>query len=258
MPKSMLDVRQIPILSDNYSYLIKDNQTGAVAVIDPGVAGPILEKSRELGWKITDILLTHHHHDHIGGAAEIKAQTGAKVTGPTKDLHRISGMDETVDGGDTLRFGAHTAKVFFVPGHTLGHIAYWFEEAGVLFPGDSLFALGCGRLFEGTPEMMWQSLEQYLPLPTETIIYCAHEYTLANASFAQTIDPDNPELIQRIEEIKKLRNQNKPTVPSTLEEELKTNPFLRPDDAKIRQQLGMVTASNAEVFKEIRLRKDNF
>ncbi len=254
----MIDVRQIPILSDNYCYLLRDEKTGAVAVIDPGVAEPVLNEAKRLNWQITDIILTHHHYDHVDGVAEIKALTGAKVTGPTKDNHRIEHLDETVDGGDILTFGSQTAKVFFVPGHTLGHIAYWFEESNILFPGDSLFALGCGRLFEGTPEMMWQSLQQYLPLPNETIVYCAHEYTLANAEFAVTIDPDNQLLLRRVAEIRRLRSGDKPTVPSTLDEEFNTNPFLRPNDPQIRKQLGMMSATDAEVFKEIRLRKDNF
>ncbi|WP_419903673.1 hydroxyacylglutathione hydrolase [Kiloniella sp.] len=254
----MIDVKQIPILSDNYCYLLRDEKTGAVAVIDPGVATPILDEAKRLNWQITDIILTHHHYDHVDGVAEIKAQTGATVTGPAKDTHRIDHLDKTVDGGDTLTFGSQTAKVFFVPGHTLGHIAYWFEESNVLFPGDSLFALGCGRLFEGTPEMMWQSLQQYLLLPAQTVVYCAHEYTLSNAEFALTIDPKNNNLTQRVTKIKKLRSQGKPTVPSTLGEEFKTNPFLRPDDLGIRKQLEMTSATDAEVFREIRLRKDNF
>ncbi|KLN62386.1 hydroxyacylglutathione hydrolase [Kiloniella spongiae] len=254
----MLDVRQIPILSDNYSYLIKDTETGAVAVIDPGVSDPILDKADEFGWQITDIILTHHHYDHIDGLADIKQKTNAKVTGPKRDQHRIEGMDALVDGGDNIQFGSRTAKVFYVPGHTLGHIAYWFEEDNILFPGDSLFSLGCGRLFEGTPEMMWQSLQQYLPLPEKTCIYSAHEYTLSNAEFSLTIDPDNSDLKNRVEKIKSLRKNNEPTVPSLLGEELKTNPFLRPNDIGIRKNLSMLSATDADVFKEIRKRKDNF
>ncbi|MEH6629910.1 MAG: hydroxyacylglutathione hydrolase [Halopseudomonas aestusnigri] len=254
----MINVKQIPLLSDNYCYLLRDDETGAVAVIDPGDAKPVLDEAKRLNWQITDVILTHHHYDHVDGVAEIKTQTGATVTGPTKDNHRIDHLDRTVDGGDTLTFGSQTAKVFYVPGHTLGHIAYWFGKANILFPGDSLFALGCGRLFEGTPEMMWQSLQQYLTLPEQTVVYCAHEYTLANADFALTIDPTNKNLIQRVAEIRKLRSEDKPTVPSRLDEEFKTNPFLRPNDPHIREQLKMVSATDAEVFKEIRLRKDNF
>lgn len=254
----MLDVRQIPILSDNYSYLIKDTNTGSVAVIDPGVSDVILEQADKLGWTITDIILTHHHDDHIGGLADIKHKTNAKVTGPQRDQHRIDGMDFMVDGGDSIQFGSKTAKVFYVPGHTLGHIAYWFENEDILFPGDSLFSLGCGRLFEGTPEMMWQSLQQYLPLPEQTLIYSAHEYTLSNAEFSLTVDPDNSDLKKRVEKIKSLRKDDQPTVPSLLSEELKTNPFLRPNDAGIRETLNMLSATDADVFKEIRKRKDNF
>ncbi|WP_179187834.1 hydroxyacylglutathione hydrolase [Kiloniella majae] len=254
----MLDVRQIPILSDNYSYLIKDTETNAVAVIDPGVSDPILEKADEFGWQITDIILTHHHYDHIDGLADIKQKTNAKVTGPKRDQHRIDGMDTVVDGGDSIEFGSKTAKVFYVPGHTLGDIAYWFADEDILFPGDSLFSLGCGRLFEGTPEMMWQSLQQYLSLPEKTLIYSAHEYTLSNAEFSLTIDPDNSDLKNRVEKIKRLRENNQPTVPSLLSEELKTNPFLRPNDIGIRKKLNMLSATDADVFKEIRKRKDNF
>ncbi|MFD2204441.1 hydroxyacylglutathione hydrolase [Kiloniella antarctica] len=254
----MIDVRQIPVLSDNYCYLLRDEQTGAVGVIDPGEALPVLNEANQLNWKITDVILTHHHNDHVDGVAEIKSKTGAKVTGPTKDTHRIDHLDATVDGGDTLTFGSQTAKVFYVPGHTLGHIAYWFEKSNILFSGDSLFALGCGRLFEGTPEMMWQSLQQFITLPKQTVVYCAHEYTLSNADFALTIDPENETLRQRVVEIRALRAQDKPTVPSTLNEEFETNPFLRPNDQEIRKQLKMESATDAEVFKEIRLRKDNF
>ncbi|KKJ78067.1 hydroxyacylglutathione hydrolase [Kiloniella litopenaei] len=254
----MLDVRQIPILSDNYSYLIKDTDTGAVAVIDPGVSDQILEQADELGWMITDVILTHHHYDHIDGLADIKQRTNAKVTGPKKDQHRIDGIDILVDGGDSILFGSKTAKVFYVPGHTLGHIAYWFEDDNILFPGDSLFSLGCGRLFEGTPEMMWQSLQQYLSLPENTLIYSAHEYTLSNAEFSLTVDPENADLKKRVEKIRRLRKDGQPTVPSLLSEELKTNPFLRPGDTGIRKELNMPTATDADVFKEIRKRKDNF
>ncbi|MCZ4281630.1 hydroxyacylglutathione hydrolase [Kiloniella laminariae] len=253
-----LEVRQIPILSDNYCYLLRDPVSGAVAVIDPGEAQPVMQQAGSCGWKITHILLTHHHHDHIGGIAEIKAATGATVIGPAKEQQKISLLEQTLDGGQQLLFGSETAEIFSVPGHTLGHIAFWFRNSALLFSGDSLFALGCGRLFEGTGEMMWQSLKQYLSLPPETLVYCAHEYTLSNARFALNVDPDNSDLIQRVEEIERLRQHSQPTVPSRLGDEFATNPFLRPGDPKIRKRLAMSQASDEEVFTELRHRKDNF
>ncbi|WP_020590917.1 hydroxyacylglutathione hydrolase [Kiloniella laminariae] len=253
-----LEVKQIPILSDNYCYLLRDPVSGVVAVIDPGESLPILREASSCDWKITHILLTHHHHDHIGGVAEIKAATGATVIGPARERQKISQLDHALEGGQQLVFGSETAEIFSVPGHTLGHIAFWFKKSALLFSGDSLFALGCGRLFEGTAEMMWQSLQQYLSLPEETLVCCAHEYTLSNARFALSIDPENPALIQRAEEIERLRQDKLPTIPSRLGDEFATNPFLRPGDPKIRKILAMSQASDEEVFTEIRHRKDNF
>jgi hydroxyacylglutathione hydrolase len=189
---------------------------------------------------------------------EIKQATGCQIIGPAGEADKIPGIDRAVDDGDMVQLGAHKAHVLNVGGHTLGHIAYHLPATAHAFVGDSLFALGCGRVFEGTMAQMWASLQKLAALPRQTQVFCAHEYTAANAAFAATIDPDNPHLQQRIAEITALRAQNQPTVPTEIGRELDTNPFLRPDDANIRQHLNMIDASDAEVFAEIRARKDSF
>lgn len=255
---SELQVEQIPVLSDNYVYLVHEPKSGAVAVVDPAVSGPVLARAEELGWRITHILNTHHHPDHVGGNLEIKEATGCTIVGPKPDRDRIPGIDVEVDDGDSYRFGTQVAEVFFVPGHTRGHIAYWFASSQALFCGDTLFALGCGRLFEGTPEQMWSSLSRLRALPPETRVYCAHEYTQANARFALSVDGGNPDLVRRAEEIDRLREQGKPTVPSFLGQEVATNPFLRADDPELAENVGLAGSAPVEVFAEVRHRKDNF
>lgn len=254
----MLEIVQIPVLNDNYVYLVHEPRREAVGVVDPAVAKPVLAVLAERGWRLTHILNTHHHGDHVGGNLAIKAATGCTVVGPKADKARIPGIDVTVGDGETYRFGAEDALVFDVPGHTRGHIAYWFAGAHALFCGDTLFALGCGRLFEGTPDQMWRSLSRLRALPDEARVYCAHEYTQANARFALTVEPGNADLVARSRRIDAARAKGAPTVPSTMGEERATNPFLRPESPEIRERVGLRDADDVAVFAAVRKRKDNF
>jgi len=253
----VLTIERLPVLSDNYMYLVHESESGVTAAIDPPVARPILERLAENGWKLDWILATHHHPDHVAGIAELKEATGAKVVGPAAERDTIPGIDLEVKEGDRFDLGASSSVVIETPGHTLGHISYWFEQDNALFCADALFALGCGRVFEGTMEQMWESLSKLRELPDEALVYCGHEYTLSNAQFALTVDPDNEALQDRCREIEALRSSDQPTVPSLLGLEKETNPFLRPDDPGIRARLGMEAASDADVFAEIRRRKDS-
>jgi len=253
-----LQVEQIPVLSDNYVYLLHQPEGGVTAVVDPAVAAPVLERLQRHGWRLDWILSTHHHADHTGGNLELKQATGCQVAGPKKDAARIPGLDLGLLEGDRFELGALAAEIFETPGHTSGHITYWFPDARALFCADTLFSLGCGRLFEGSPEQMWRSLSKFGRLPDDALVYCGHEYTAANARFALTVDPDNPALKARAAEIDQQRAAGQPTVPTTLGAERRANPFLRPHDPAIRRQLGMADASDVEVFAEIRARKDRF
>lgn len=253
-----LDIHQIPVLSDNYVYLARCQETGDTAVIDPAVAQPVLDAAKELGWGITHILNTHHHPDHVGGNMEIKEATGCTIVGPGPDKDRIPGIVIEVDEGDTYTMGACESRVYFVPGHTRGHIAFWFEDSDALFIGDTIFMLGCGRLFEGTPAQMWDSIQKLRGLPPETNIYCAHEYTQSNAKFAVTVEPDNDALMARARKIDEMRARGERTVPDTLGVELATNPFLRADAPTLAEGVGMPGADPVDVFAEVRQRKDNF
>ncbi len=253
-----LEIVQIPVLNDNYVYLAREPQSGAVGVVDPAVHEPVLAELQRRNWTLTHILNTHHHPDHVGGNVALKQATGCKVIGPEADADRIPGLDIAVGDNEGINLGNETARVFDVPGHTKGHIAYWFADSQALFCGDTLFALGCGRLFEGTPAQMWSSLTKLRRLPDETRVYCAHEYTESNARFAVTVEPGNAALQQRYARIRELRAAGKPTVPSTLAEEKATNPFLRPMSGDIRQQLNMADADDVAVFAEVRKRKDGF
>lgn len=253
-----LEIVQIPVLNDNYVYLAREPQSGAVGVVDPAVHEPVLAELSRRNWTLTHILNTHHHPDHVGGNMALKEATSCKVIGPEADADRIPGLDIAVGDNEGINLGHETARVFDVPGHTKGHIAYWFADSEALFCGDTLFALGCGRLFEGTPAQMWTSLSKLRRLPDDTRVYCAHEYTESNARFAVTVDPGNEALQQRYDRIRELRAAGKPTVPSTLGEEKATNPFLRPMSDNIRQQLNMTGADDVAVFAEVRKRKDSF
>ncbi|MGF1607051.1 MAG: hydroxyacylglutathione hydrolase [Rhodothalassiaceae bacterium] len=252
------DVVQIPALQDNYIYLVREPNSGAVAVIDPAEDEPVRAALAERGWTPELILNTHHHFDHIGGNAALKQRFGCRIIGPAADTHRIPEMDAAVREGDTVTIGAATGQVLETPGHTSGHISFYFPEQAALFCGDTLFALGCGRLFEGTPEQMWQSLSKLKALPDETLVYCAHEYTEANAAFARSIDPDNGDLARRADQIAAQRRADRPTVPSRLADEKATNPFLRPDDPAIVRTIGLSDADTVRRFAEIRARKDRF
>ena len=239
----MLAVHQFPCLSDNYGYLIRDSETGAVATIDTPDADAILNQAQALGWTITDIWNTHWHPDHAGGNAKIIEATGAKVTGPAEVSRIAAAPDLVVSGGEIVRLGDSEALVIDVGGHTLGHIAFHFPQESKAFVGDSLFALGCGRLFEGTAEQMWASLQRLMALPADTAVYCAHEYTTSNLAFALSVS-DAPALRARAEVIRALRASGKPTVPTTIGDELETNPFLQ--------------AGSAARFGELRAAKDGF
>ena len=253
-----LEIQYIPILSDNYAYLAHDPGTGATAAVDPAVAGPVCAALDRLGWKLTHILNTHHHDDHVGGNMELKRATGCKIVGSRAEASSTPGVDMEVGEGDEVAIGGQTARVFLVPGHTRGHVAYWFEDSRALFSGDALFSLGCGRLFEGTAEQMWSSLNKLRALPDETNVYCAHEYTSANADFALTIEPGNAALKARAENVQALRWAGKPTVPSTMAEEKTANPFLRADQPELIKAAGLAGKDAVSVFAEIRRRKDSF
>ena len=252
-----LEIEVLPALSDNYVYLLHEPESGASGVVDPAEAGPVLARLETLGRGLEWILSTHHHFDHTGGNLEIKGATGCRIVGPLAERDRIPGIDVTVEEGDRFELGGAVAEVFDTPGHTSGHISFWFPGSAALFCADTLFALGCGRLFEGTPDQMWSSLQKLRALPDETLVYCGHEYTLSNAHFAVTVDPDNAALRDRAAEIERMRADGQPTIPSRLAQEKATNPFLRPDDPVIRALLGMESASDSEVFGEIRRRKDS-
>jgi len=254
----MLEIERIPVLSDNYVWLVREPASGAVAVVDPAVDEPVEAALARKGWRLTHIINTHHHPDHTGGNLALKARHGLTVVGPRADAARIPGIDIEVGDGDTYLFGAEPARVYDVPGHTRGHIAYWFEGSNALFCGDTLFALGCGRLFEGTPAQMWHSLGKFAGMPDETRVYCAHEYTQSNARFALTVDGGNPALVDRARRIDAMRADGKATVPSTLGEERATNPFLRADDPAIAAAVGLSPGDPVAVFAEVRRRKDNF
>src|ERR1041384_5772622 len=209
-----LDIVRIPVLNDNYVWLMREPQGGWVGVVDPAVAGPVLAEAEKRRWKITHILNTHHHGDHVGGNMEIKNATGCAIVGNRRDKARIPGIDVEGDDGDRFRVGEAEADVFFIPGHTSGHIAYAFKEQRALFCGDTIFALGCGKMFEGTPQQFWHSLDRLRALPDDMRVYCAHEYTQSNARFAVTIETDNQQLMARRDSIDAARARNEATVPS--------------------------------------------
>lgn len=252
------EIVTIPCLTDNYAYLLHDDATGATAVIDVPEAAPIQAELDKRGWTLTDILITHHHWDHVDGFGALHKATGAKVWGAAADAERLPPLDHAMAEGDSVQMGNLTGHVIDVSGHTMGHIAVHFPEAQAVFTADSLMALGCGRLFEGDAATMWASLQKLSALPHETLVCSGHEYTQSNARFAATIEPDNPELISRIAAVDAARAEGKATVPSRLSEELATNPFLRADLPGLAAAVGMPGADPAKVFAEIRTRKDMF
>ncbi len=252
------EIVTVPCLRDNYAFLLHDPVTGATAVVDVPEAAPIEAALAERGWRLSDILITHHHADHIDGVEALRKATGAKVWGARADAHRLPALDHAVSEGDSVTVGGLSGDVIDVSGHTVGHIALHFPQAGAVFTADSLMALGCGRLFEGTPEQMWASLSKLAKLPPETLVCSGHEYTASNARFALTVDPDNSALISRAAAVDAARAANRPTVPSTLAEELETNPFLRAADPAIARHLGLDGRDPAAVFARIRSLKDAF
>jgi hydroxyacylglutathione hydrolase len=251
-----LEVHQFACLSDNYGYLLHDPASGETVCIDTPDAAAYLREAEGRGWTITQIWNTHWHPDHAGGNAEIKAATGCMIVAPEVDAPRIAEVTRTVQQGDTVMIGAHTAHVIDVGGHTMGHNAYHLPEAGIAFVGDALFALGCGRMFEGTPDQFWASLLRLKSLPAQTTLYCAHEYTASNAKFAIHADPDNAALAAYVDEITAKRAEGLWTVPTRLDRELATNPFLRADDPGLQARWGGQDA--VATFTALRLAKDTF
>jgi hydroxyacylglutathione hydrolase len=251
----MLQVHQFPCLADNYGFLLHDSESGETAAIDTPDGEEYLRQAEEQGWRITQIWNTHWHPDHAGGNEAIVAATGARVVAP-REVERTAPIDRVVAHGDTVALGRWEARVIDVSGHTNGHIAYHLPEAGIAFVGDSVFALGCGRMFEGEPQQFWDSLARIKALPPETVLYCAHEYTQGNARFALHADPENSALAAYAQEIDRKRENGEPTVPTTLRRELATNPFLRADSDTLRARWGGDTP--AETFARLRAAKDSF
>ncbi len=251
-----LDIHLFACLDDNYGVLVHDPVSGATASIDAPDAEDVAAALKDKGWRLSHILVTHHHHDHTGGILELKSATGCRVVGPKGEAKKVPGLDQAVGEGDAFELGKFIVQVIETPGHTLGHITFHVPESRVAFAGDTLFAMGCGRVFEGTPEMMYASLLKLAALPGDTMVYCGHEYTAANGRFALTIEPDNKALQQRVAEVAALRAQGKPTVPTTIAAELATNPFLRAHVSTIKERLNMAGAPHWQVFAEIRERKN--
>jgi hydroxyacylglutathione hydrolase len=245
-------------LKDNFGVLLHDPESGATAAIDAPEAGPVEAALRSQGWRLTDILVTHHHHDHTGGIEALKQRHRCRVVAPAAEAAGIPQVDETVREGDSVRVGAFTAGVIETPGHTAGHISYLFAREKLVFVGDTLFSIGCGRVIEGTPEMMWQSLLKLRALADDTQVFCGHEYTQANIRFAKTIEPANAALIAREQEAARLAAAREPTIPSRMGEEKAANPFLRADVPEVAKSLGLAGAPAWQVFAEIRERKNKF
>jgi hydroxyacylglutathione hydrolase len=245
-------------LKDNYGVLLHDPATGATAAIDAPEAAPIEAALAEKGWRLTDILVTHHHGDHTGGVAELKAKHLCRVVAPRKEAAKIQNIDVTVREGDIVQVGSLVGRVLETPGHTAGHISYWFKQDKLAFVGDTLFSVGCGRIIEGNPPMMWESLLKIRNLPADTRVFCGHEYTAANVHFALTIEPNNSALRARAEQVVKLTEQKKPTIPTTIQQEKSYNPFLRADLHTFAGGIGMEGAAPVQVFATVRARKDKF
>lgn len=250
------EIRLFPCLSDNFGYLIHDPVTKATASIDAPEAGPIIKALQREGWTLTDILVTHHHMDHVGGIAELKTKYDCRVVAPHDKAAAIPRVDERVKEGATVKVGNLSARVLETPGHTLDHISYVFDADRALFCADTLFSIGCGRVFEGTYPMMWDSLLKLRALPNDMRVYCGHEYTASNVKFALGIEPNNPALKARAEEVAKLRAANQPTIPTLIRDEKEANTFLRADVPAVASAVGLAGKSPAEVFGELRERKN--
>lgn len=250
------EIVTVPCLSDNYAYLVHSG--GRTALVDAPEAAPILKALEERGWTLDEIWITHHHYDHIDGVPELRDRYSPRIVGNAADARRLPPLDLALSDGESFDFAGAPVTMMDVSGHTIGHVAFHLPAANAVFTADSLMALGCGRVFEGTMEQMWASLSKLAALPPATLVYSGHEYTLSNARFALTIEPENPALLQRIDMITAARDRGEPTVPSQLSAELETNPFLRAGLAEVKSLLNMSGASDSEVFAEIRRRKDSF
>lgn len=252
------EFRQFFCLDNNFGVLVHDRDSGTTVAVDVPDATACEQALEQTGWTLSHILITHHHWDHVQGLGELKQKTGATVIGPERSRQKIAELDRTVEDGDDVLCGPYEVKAIATPGHTLDQISWYFPAIGVAHTGDTLFSLGCGRVFEGDKEMMWSSLSKLMrQLPDETVIYCGHEYTEANARFALTIEPDNADLKVRAEEVGALRARGEATLPTTMKREKATNPFLRAGEASVAAALGMAGKPAAEIFAEIRTRKDN-
>jgi hydroxyacylglutathione hydrolase len=252
------EIRVFPCLQDNIGALVRDPATGACAAIDAPEEGPILKALEEAGWRLTDILVTHRHRDHVEGIEGLKRRFGCRVVAPAKAAGEVPGMDETVREGDTVRVGALSAEVWETPGHCRDHIAYWFAEDGALFAGDTIFTLGCGRVMESTFEEMWTSLSRFARLPDAARVYTGHDYTIANARFALAADPDNAALKARAAEAERAKAEGRFLIPSTIGEEKATNPFLRAGDPAVARAVGKEGAEPGAVFQALREWKNRF
>ncbi len=253
-----IEILTIPCLSDNYAFLMRDADSGTVALVDAPESGPIIAALNARGWALDIILLTHHHYDHIDGVPALVEAYNCEVVGNAADAARLPDLTQPVNVGDTINVGGIEGHVYQADGHTIGHIYFHFPAAKAVFTADSLMALGCGRLFEGSAAQMWETMQSFMKLPEDTIVYSGHEYTQGNANFALTVEPHNTALQARANDIAEKRRQNTATVPSSLVLEKETNPFLRAHLAEVKTAIGMPGATDVEVFAEIRQRKDNF
>ena len=253
---SDLEIEQFMCRSDNFGVLVHDPETGLTAAIDAPDGQPILDVLARRGWTLSHVFLTHHHADHTAGLAALQETFQPRLIGPRLSMDKVPGIDLPVSEGNVIEWSGRDINVLETPGHTLDHVAYWFSDDQIVFAGDTLFALGCGRVFEGDYAMMWESLEKLGALPDATRLYCGHEYTLANARFALSVDPDNAQLKQRAEEVARLRRDDLPTLPSTIGIERQTNPFLRASEQDLKQTLGMAGESAESVFTHLRKAKD--
>lgn len=255
---TLLAIHQFPCLKDNYGVLVHDAEGGVTLSIDAPEAAAVRRALDQQGWSLTHILVTHHHADHTAGIPALKKETGCTVIGPNGETERIPGLDTGVCEPEVLTLGAIQARVLDTPGHTMGHVSYWLPEAGVAFVGDTLFAMGCGRVLEGSAEMMWASLRKIAALPAETQIYCGHEYTVSNARFGLSVEPENARLSERLAEAEAARAAGRPTLPTRLDAELDTNVFLRADNEAIRARVGLPDAPAWKVFAHLRELKNRF